>query len=610
MGFERYRAIVKMEEIRTLYDAGELEAAKEAADNIRIDRVKDTADMFLLASLYRKCGEYETAKELLQRIYKKKANWRVLEELMEICLAEKKPEEAESYLKEYSRISGGDPRNYIFEYRIGRQLHRPEEKLLPVLQTLKAEEYTEKYAYELAKVYHKLGREQECMAECSELILWFGEGTYVERAKALLAYYRGEISIEDIRLEAERRDSGAGSAMEETAAALASEVSEETTEVPEAEELPKMFVEPEEMLAKEPVREEAAEPEEEPMWEPDATLTATEVLEEEPELPEDYEQMSLFDAVLRAEEEARATEAEPAEELTEQEAFAEGEEPQPVMEPEEMPVEEETEETELSELGPELTARLAARGISFEAIMKEFAQIETVRKQLIRMLEVVLTVRKKCHCLIITGEKGSGKTTLGTYLAKLLYELSYVKSPRVAKISAAKLNTIRLEDKKEQLKNCCLIVQKAGELTEEAASGLLTFINETDVLGTVILEDSQPAMNSLLRNHGECNRMFNNRVHLPKYDSRELMAFALGYISEQDYEISEEAYRILWEKIEHLTRVGQKEGRLAQTLELVKKAIDNADRRNEGTLLAMASAGSFRAATAVELAAEDFEAIR
>ena len=610
MGFERYRAIVKMEEIRTLYDAGELEAAKEAADNIRIDRVKDTADMFLLASLYRKCGEYETAKELLQRIYKKKANWRVLEELMEICLAEKKPEEAESYLKEYSRISGGDPRNYIFEYRIGRQLHRPEEKLLPVLQTLKAEEYTEKYAYELAKVYHKLGREQECMAECSELILWFGEGTYVERAKALLAYYRGEISIEDIRLEAERRDSGAGSAMEETAAALAPEVSEETTEVPEAEELPEMFVEPEEMLAEAPAWEEAAEPEEEPMWEPDATLAATEVLEEEPGLPEDYEQMSLFDAVLRAEEETRATEAEPAEELTEQEAFAEEEEPQPVMEPEEMPVEEETEETELSELGPELTARLAARGISFEAIMKEFAQIETVRKQLIRMLEVVLTVRKKCHCLIITGEKGSGKTTLGTYLAKLLYELSYVKSPRVAKISAAKLNTIRLEDKKEQLKNCCLIVQKAGELTEEAASGLLTFINETDVLGTVILEDSQPAMNSLLRNHGECNRMFNNRVHLPKYDSRELMAFALGYISEQDYEISEEAYRILWEKIEHLTRVGQKEGRLAQTLELVKKAIDNADRRNEGTLLAMASAGSFRAATAVELAAEDFEAIR
>ena len=580
MGFERYRAIVKMEEIRTLYDNGEFEAALAAADNIRIDRVKDTGDMFLLASLYRKCGEYGTAKELLQRIYKKKSNWRVLEELMEICLAEKKPEEAESYLKEYSRISGGDPRNYIFEYRIGRQLHRPEEKLLPVLQTLKAEEYTEKYAYELAKVYHKLGREQECMAECSELILWFGEGTYVERAKALLAYYRGEISIEDIRLEAERRDSGAGSATEETAAALAPEVSEETTELPEAEELPEMFAEPEEMLAKEPAREEATEPEEEPMWEPDATLTATEVSEEATELPEDYEQMSLFDAVLRAEEVP------------------------------ELPAEEEPEETELSELGPELADRLAARGISFETIMKEFAQIESVRKQLIRMLEVVLTVRKKCHCLIITGESGSGKTTLGTYLAKLLYELSYVKSPRVAKISAAKLNTIRLEDKKEQLKNCCLIVQKAGELTEEAATGLLAFIEETDVLGTVILEDSQPAMNSLLRNHGECNRVFNNRVHLPKYDSRELMAFALGYINEQDYEISEEAYRILWEKIEHLTRVGQKEGRLAQTLELVKKAIDNADRRNEGTLLAMASAGSFRAATAVELAAEDFEAIR
>ena len=162
MGIERYRALVRLEEIRSLMEAGEYDAAKVTADSIKTERLKDSGDLFLLASVYRKCGEFGTAKDFLLRIYEKKANWRVLEELMEVCLAEKNPEEAEVYFREYVKLSGGDPRNYIYEYRIGRQKHRPDEELLPVLQTLKAEEYTEKYAYELAKLYHKLGRGQGC----------------------------------------------------------------------------------------------------------------------------------------------------------------------------------------------------------------------------------------------------------------------------------------------------------------------------------------------------------------------------------------------------------------------------------------------------------------
>ena len=178
MGMERYRTIIRLEEIRSLLESEEYEAAKEVADSIRKEKIKDSSDLFLLSAVYRKCGDFDAAKEFLLRIYEKKASWRVLEELMEICLAQKNPEEAEEYLKYYGKISGGDPRNYIYEYRIGRQKHRPDAELLPILQTLKAEEYTEKYAYELAKLYHKLGREQECMAECADLILWFGEGTY------------------------------------------------------------------------------------------------------------------------------------------------------------------------------------------------------------------------------------------------------------------------------------------------------------------------------------------------------------------------------------------------------------------------------------------------
>lgn len=581
MGIERYRAIVRLEEIRSYMEQGDLTAAKATADSIRKERLKDSGDLFLLAQVYRKCGEYGTAKEFLRRIYEKKVTWRVLEELMEICLAEKNPEEAEKYYNQYIRLSGGDPRNYMYEYRIGRQKHRPDEELLPVLQTLKVEEYTEKYAYELAKLYHKLGREQECMAECSDLILWFGEGTYVERAKALQAYYRGELSAEDICVEAERR----AQAMEEPVASY-------------------------EDTVKEALEEVAATETEEPMWETDDSVLIpvtehAEELEEEPETDDSYEQISLFEPQKETMPEDTSREEIPQTEAVQAEDFEQE------LLPEETFVQDFWQESqELSPLGKELALRLNERGIALEDVLHEFAGIERVRKQLVRMLEVVVTVRKKCHCLIITGENGSGKTTLGTSLAKLLYELSYVKSPRVAKIRGEKLNRINLNEKKEQLRDVCLIVEGAGAITDETAEALIDFIRQENVLGAVILEDNANLMNRLLRNHAECNREFNNRVHLPKYDRNELMMFALGFIDEQDYEISREAVKILMERIEYITRVEQKDGRLAATMELVREAINNADRRNQGNILAMASAANFHAAEALELTAEDFGVIQ
>ena len=662
MGIERYRAIVRLEEIRALTETGEYEAAKEIADSIKKERLKDSGDLFLLATVYRKCGEFETAKEFLMRIYEKKVTWRVLEELMEVCLAEKNPEEADGYLKQYVRLSGGDPRNYIYEYRIGRQMHRPDEELLPVLQTLKAEEYSEKYAYELAKLYHKLGREEECMAECADLILWFGDGTYVERAKVLQAYYRGELSADDIRVEAERRVQEAEERRareeeerlafekqrrleeeqrleeerqrlaaeesrrleEEEQAALtavyhsvaeerfgeeelmategtdresegleeytseAGEFDENNPGISEAKENPSERIELEAGF----FEEVAAAMEAEPMWEEDDSIGVV------PEMfPEDWQEN------FAGETAATEGEAGPAAEAYEQiSLFA----PTESIPAESTPAE----PRDLSPLGKELKTRLFESGIEFEEVLHEFAVIERVRKQLVRMLEVVVTVRKKCHCLIITGDKKSGKTSLGTYLAKLLYGLSYVKSPRVAKINGERLNQINLFEKQEQLKDACLIVENAGTMTGATAEMLLEFIRQTEVLGTVILEDSANAINRLLRNHAECNREFNNRVHLPKYDTEELMLFALGSIAEQDYVISGETKKILLERIEYVTRVEPKEGRLWATMEMVKEALKNADDRNRGTILAMASTGSFLAAEALELTAEDFGVIQ
>lgn len=647
MGMERYRAIVRLEEIRVLYEKGELEAAKTAADSIKGEKIKDIADLFLLASVYRKSGDFQTAKVYLHRIYDKKVSWRVLEELMDVCLAEKNPQEAAEYLKVYTRLSGGDPRNYIYEYRIGRQMHRPDAELLPVLQTLKAEEYSEKYAYELAKLYHKLGRKEDCLSECAELILWFGEGSYVERAKALQAYYRGELSAEDIpkvaeqRIrEAEERRAEARRAMEEEEKRRAEEYAEqerlrkleeevnkeESTVLPESVKteavppMPKTDKEEEAedgketSTAKMPANETTASEEsadeapaeaahketqpqksleneeEEPMYATDSSVLteesplssnaeqnenqSTNVSSEDSSEREDYEQISLFAPKTGNDEKE--------------------EEPQKV-------------QVFLTQPKGEIAKRLAAADITLEEMLHPYARIESVRKQVVRMLEVEATVRKKCRCLVITGDKGSGKTTLGTYLARLLYRIGFLKTSRVAKITSTKLNQMKLAEKKEKLADVCLIIEQAGDMTAMTADSLLALIKDAKAPGVVILEDEAKKLSALMRGNSEINRLFNNRVHLPKYSCDELADFAVEFIGEQDYEVDAKVLEILKEKAELLNRTKGSDARLPGMMEIAQNAIARADVRIRESLLSMASMGDFAGAGAMELVPEDFE---
>lgn len=674
MAMERYRTILKLEEIRNLYENGEYEEAGALADTIKEQKIKDTTDLFLLASVYRRTGNYRLAKIYLHRVYEKKSSWRVLEELMDVCLAEKNPQEANEYLKVYCKLSGGDPRNYIYEYRIGRQMHRPDEELLPVLQTLKAEEYSEKYAYELAKMYHRLGMKKECQQECSDLILWFGEGAYVERAKVLLAYYRGELSAADIHAEAERRireaeerqaramaerrayeekireqeeqtaetepeqAESAEEAMEFMAATIEA-VDQETETENTADALSENAKEPE--ISDSPEAEgEPEETEEEPMWEEDhSILSETEAAPQNTENSEnkeaasgEFEQFSLFDnmtevtaetkeengsesqtdvdeisAMLAASvEEIVQSKPEETAEILPETVKADESLTRAEAEPKKEKAKTEKKQA-LSEPKPELAAKLAECELTMEGSLHAFARMESVRKQLLRMLEVMCFVRQKCCCVIITGEQGCGKTTLGTYIAKMFYDLGLVKTPRVARISAAKLNTINLEDKQDQLSGCCLIVENAGTLKDEAARKLIKFGEKKGILGGIILEDNMNEINKLLRNSPDCNRVFGTRVHLPKYGEDELLCFAMDKIYSKDYEAEDGVAELLRGYAGELLKASGEENTLKKMQDYVTKAIDSADRRTEGAILAMAAKGDFHEMDVMVVRKEDFE---
>lgn len=199
----------RMEELKQYFEAGNYEAAAKIADTIPNSRVKTTSEFVLMAKTYKKNGDFLQAKDLYKKALEKRMSRTVLLELMDCCLETKELEEANRYFDEYHKLEPEDMATlYAYRYRIEKCKGREYHLLIAILEELKAIDYTEEYAYELAKMYHKAGMTEECMEECKEIILWFGEGVIVERAKALLAYYKGEISLEDIKTAGERYTAG------------------------------------------------------------------------------------------------------------------------------------------------------------------------------------------------------------------------------------------------------------------------------------------------------------------------------------------------------------------------------------------------------------------
>jgi len=200
-----YENLIKIEEMRRRLGEGDYETALKILNTMSLKKIKKTSDLSIMAEVYEKNGRYEEAIELLQRIYQKSKTRKIVFQLTMLSIKMFHIEDAEYYAREYQLLAPNDFYNEIFRYKIDKLKGEPYEKLIATLEALKNKEYIEKWAYELAKLYYKAGMEKECIEECSNIILWFGEGSYVEKAKMLKAYYSGETNKEKMIEELKRR---------------------------------------------------------------------------------------------------------------------------------------------------------------------------------------------------------------------------------------------------------------------------------------------------------------------------------------------------------------------------------------------------------------------
>lgn len=191
---ERYENIIKIEEIRRLIDENLYTKAAKILDTMDVSRIKSLTDLSIIADVLTQNDRYEDAMEILLKIYNKSKTRRVLYQLVDISIRMEDLDKANEYLKMYIKLAPTDSHRFIFRYCIDKINQEPYEILLDSLEQLKEYDYIEMWAYELAKVYHKAGMKDKCVRECSDIILWFGDGIYVEKAKLLKAFYVGEIN--------------------------------------------------------------------------------------------------------------------------------------------------------------------------------------------------------------------------------------------------------------------------------------------------------------------------------------------------------------------------------------------------------------------------------
>lgn len=630
---ESYKTVRALTAIKEHMEKEELPEAYELIKQLNGKRIKSVQDLNMMAQVCLRTEHYDEARDITLQVYKRTSSRRALSQLVELALKQGDADEAEYYLEKYEAVAKADPSRLLYRFRIYKMRQEPLEEQIAVLEQWKTEEYAERWAYELAKLYHKIGDADRCVQECNDIILWFGEGKYVEWASVLRAYHTGEVDLEILRRYQEQIAESAKREEEDESQAVIPE-EQFTFEEGESE-----VAEPESAEAEQATEAEFAEEEQvaeagfaEPGQVAETEFTETEqVAETEFAEPEQVAETEFTEAVQVAEPEGfddAAVSSALADAADEFVSMSEQYVPKMPVEAKEVFEEEairymqdylgdystkhvvdlkgDVDSKYQPEEGGVLEAMLYERELRLEDLLGNFARMEAVRKQIVRALDIIFDSHKRGNNLIITGGKASGKTTLAKKIIKMLYRFQVLSATRVAIVDADKLNKMDLAEKQESLLDCCLIIERAGEMTEETVEKLLALNAAFAGRSIIFLEGDRKSINGLLRDNGELGRIFSNRIHLPEeYRPAELKGFVFDYLIEKDYEIDVYADEVLEERIRMM--LGTKSTNpIRDSIAIGKEGIKSAEKRAAKNLTRMAATGNYENADIMVLHREDF----
>lgn len=188
---DKYEYKIKLDEMKSQCAAGDYESAAQIADTINWRKIKNINALVKAGEIYEKVGRYEESKDILLMAYDRSPIGRaIIYQLAEVAIKTANFEEAKEYYDEFVEIAPHDNLKYVLKYEIQKAQGADIGILIGILEELKNQEYSEEWAFELAYLYHQAGMSEKCIEACDELILWFGEGVYVERALELKMLYQ------------------------------------------------------------------------------------------------------------------------------------------------------------------------------------------------------------------------------------------------------------------------------------------------------------------------------------------------------------------------------------------------------------------------------------
>jgi len=644
-----YENIVKIEEMRKKVEEGDFSSAQKILDTIEMKKIKNMSDLNLIAEVYAENERYDEAVELYLKIYDRTKSRRSLYQLINISINNNNAEDAQQYLIQYQKIAPRDFYRYVFRYKIDKMKGESYATLIETLETLRKIEYMEQWAYELAKTYYKAGMEEECIQECSDIVLWFGEGIYVEKAKLLRCYYSGEADKDKIMEELRRRASeDTGKITPADQDSNGSTENSERTENGQTDTRHIVASEEEIYDAANFIKEEETE-EFEVGLKKDIQKLLTQEWEEDLDFDEENETVEdvhnntgNMDVQSDIEDEGLQYHMDKVNGEDLQDNSTEIEEPEPEynsipntepepeynsvpiseLEPEykNTPIsqkeleEQEVEETiyrllqeeDMDEEDRKLSKLAGGLHLDMVEIFGNFLHVISIKKQLVKSLEMILDEHTKTVFLIITGTEGAGKTTLAKDITLFLNKTEKLKTSKIAKIKAEKLNAIDVMSKKETLRDCCLVVENASELKRGTIDSLLELSQCLQGDIAIVFEENKKNMNKLFRESPKLMDLFKNRIHLPQYTQEELIGFAYACLKQQDYNLSPKAQSILQNRIIKIAKQSEPHRHLEQIYNLMQSAMNAADIRTGRQLSNLAAQGKLKNMGVLNVLPEDF----
>lgn len=231
---DKYEYKVRADEIKSLIAEGDYAEAVKIADTIDWRRVKSVMMLCTISDLYKINRRYEDSRNILLLAYEKHTGGRlIVYSLCELSIKLEEFVQAIEYYKEFVRLAPKDTGRYILQYKLYEAQEVSLEERIAVLEEFKKKDYREKWAYELAYLYHRVGLESKCVEECDEMFLWFGDGRYVLKALELKQLHQPLTEDQQNKYEQMRQNGGV---IESDYVAESNAIKEEANSVTEDEE--------------------------------------------------------------------------------------------------------------------------------------------------------------------------------------------------------------------------------------------------------------------------------------------------------------------------------------------------------------------------------------